>query len=144
MKSVLLFIEVNEKKYVIYILEFKRVTDTGEKYVSETQKLVEIQHLTITEGLEKLFKVTQSTVDQLSFVVGHRSMSARGQQRKLPVRMKQTVMRKETVIRKETIKEEGDGEEERGGEEERLELGKQWGHVAWSKTVYDNNPTSTR
>ncbi len=31
-----------------YILEFKRVTDTGEKYVSETQKLTEIQHLDIT------------------------------------------------------------------------------------------------
>jgi hypothetical protein len=28
---------VNEKEHVIYILEFKRVSDTGEKYVSETQ-----------------------------------------------------------------------------------------------------------
>ncbi len=39
------------KRSVIYILEFKRVTDTGEKYVSETQKLAEIQHLAITQGL---------------------------------------------------------------------------------------------
>ena len=38
---------VNEKEHVIYILEVKRVEDTGEKYVSETQKLVEIQHLSI-------------------------------------------------------------------------------------------------
>ena len=36
---------VNEKEHVIYVLEFKRVTDTGEKYVSETQKLAETQHL---------------------------------------------------------------------------------------------------
>ena len=39
---------VNEKEHVIYVLEFKRVADTGVKYVSETQKLVEIQHLAIT------------------------------------------------------------------------------------------------
>ena len=29
---------VNEKETEIYILELKRVTDSGEKYVSETQK----------------------------------------------------------------------------------------------------------
>ena len=29
---------VNEKENEIYILELKRVTDSGEKYVSETQK----------------------------------------------------------------------------------------------------------
>jgi hypothetical protein len=27
---------VNEKEYIIYILEFKRVSDTGQEYVSET------------------------------------------------------------------------------------------------------------
>ncbi len=43
-------------------IEFKRVTDTGPKYVSEPQKLVEIQHLDITEGLKRLFKDTQWTV----------------------------------------------------------------------------------
>ena len=59
-----------------YILEFKRVTDTGEKYVSETQKLVEIQHLVITQDLKRLFKDTQWTVEQLSFVTGHKSVSA--------------------------------------------------------------------
>ncbi len=61
---------------MIYVLEFKRVVDTGEKYVSETQKLVETQHLVITQGLERLFKDTQWTVEQLSFVVGHKSVSA--------------------------------------------------------------------
>ena len=64
------------KRSVIYVLEFKRVADTGEKYVSETQKLVEIQHLAITQGLETLFKDTQWTVEQMSFVTGHKSVSA--------------------------------------------------------------------
>ena len=47
---------VNEMEDVIYVLEFKRVTDTGEKYVSETQKLVETQHLVITQGLKDCSK----------------------------------------------------------------------------------------
>ena len=34
---------VNRKEHIIYVLEFKRVSDTGERYVSETQKLAEIQ-----------------------------------------------------------------------------------------------------
>ena len=67
---------VNEKEHVIYVLEFKRVVDTGEKYVSETQKLAETQHLVITQGLKRLFKDTQWTVEQLSFVSGHKSVSA--------------------------------------------------------------------
>ena len=67
---------VNEKDHVIYVLEFKRVSDNGEKYVSETQKLVETQHLAITQGLKRLFKDTQWTVEQLSFVQGHKSVSA--------------------------------------------------------------------
>ncbi len=54
---------VNEKEHVIYVLEFKGVTDTGEKYVSETQRLVETQHLAITQGLKSLFKDTQWTVE---------------------------------------------------------------------------------
>ena len=44
--------------------------------MSETQKLAEIQHLAVTQGLKKLFKDTQWTVEQLSFVVGHSSVSA--------------------------------------------------------------------
>ncbi len=67
---------VNEKEQVIYVLEFKRVTDTGEKYVSETQKLAETQHLVITQGLKRLFKDTQWTVEPMSFVTGHKSVSA--------------------------------------------------------------------
>jgi hypothetical protein len=34
---------VNRKEHIIYVLEFKRVSDTCERYVSETQKLAEIQ-----------------------------------------------------------------------------------------------------
>jgi hypothetical protein len=67
---------VNEKEHFIYILEFKRVSDAGNEYVTETQQLVEAQHLTVTEGLQKLFKDTQWTVAQLSFVTGHKSVSA--------------------------------------------------------------------
>ena len=39
---------VNEKEIYIRGLEFKRMTDTGQKYVSETQKLAKIEHLAIT------------------------------------------------------------------------------------------------
>ena len=46
---------VNEKEHIIYILEFKRVLDTGERYVSED---------------------THWIVEQLSFVEGHKSVSA--------------------------------------------------------------------
>ena len=62
--------EVNEREHVIYIMEFKRVSDTGDQYVSETQKLTGIQHLDVTQGLKKLFKDTQWTIEQISFVVG--------------------------------------------------------------------------
>jgi len=53
---------VNERENVSYILEFKRVSDTGDQYVSETQKLTGIQHLDVTQGLKKLFKDTQWTL----------------------------------------------------------------------------------
>ena len=52
------------------------MTDNGEKYVHETQKLVEIQHLVITGDLQGLFKDTEWTVEEMSFVVGHKSVSA--------------------------------------------------------------------
>ncbi len=47
-----------------------------------------------------------------------------------------------------TDEEEGDGEEERDGEEQgsvhgEQELGKEWGHAALTKAVYDNNPAGT-
>ena len=61
---------------MIYILEFKRVSDTSDQYVSETQKLPETQHLAVTQGLKNLFKDTQWTVEQLCFVAGHKSVSA--------------------------------------------------------------------
>ena len=67
---------VNEKEHIIYVLEFKRVSDAGQEYVSETQQLAEAQHLAVTQGLQKLFKDTQWTVEQLSFVAGHKSVSA--------------------------------------------------------------------
>ena len=63
---------VNEKEHIIYVLEIKRVSDTGERYVSENQKLAEIQHLAVTQGLKRMFKDTQWTVEQLSFVAGHK------------------------------------------------------------------------
>ena len=31
---------VNEKEHIIYILEFKRVSDAGERYVAKTQRVV--------------------------------------------------------------------------------------------------------
>ena len=62
---------VNEKEHIIYVLEFKRVSDAGHEYVPETQQLAEAQYLAVTEGLQKLFKDTQWTVEQLSFVTGH-------------------------------------------------------------------------
>ena len=49
---------VNEKEHIIYILEFKRTSDTGPDY-SETQKLGEAQHLAVTQGLKNLFRDTQ-------------------------------------------------------------------------------------
>ena len=67
---------VNEKEHIIYVLEFKRVSDTGQEYMAETQQLGEAQHLAVTQDLQKLFKDTQWTVEQLSFVVGHKSVSA--------------------------------------------------------------------
>jgi hypothetical protein len=66
---------VNEKENIIYVLEFKRVSDAGQEYVVETQQLAEAQHLAVTQGLQKLFKDTQWTVERLSFVVGHKSVS---------------------------------------------------------------------
>ena len=67
---------VNEKEHIIYVLEFKRVSDTGQEYVTEAQQLAEAQHLAVTQGLQGLFKDTQWTVEQLSFVAGHKSVSA--------------------------------------------------------------------
>ena len=36
---------VNEKEHVIYVLEFKRVTDNGEKYVSETHRVFVLERI---------------------------------------------------------------------------------------------------
>jgi hypothetical protein len=52
------------------------VSDASEQYVVETQRLAETQHLAVTRGLMSLFKDTQWTVEQLSFVAGHKSVSA--------------------------------------------------------------------
>jgi hypothetical protein len=52
----------NEMEHTTYSLEFKRVSDTGERYVSATQKLAEIQHLVVTQVLKKLFEDAQWTV----------------------------------------------------------------------------------
>ena len=42
---------VNEKEHIIYVLEFKRVSDTGKEYVTETQQLAEAQHLAVRDCL---------------------------------------------------------------------------------------------
>jgi hypothetical protein len=68
---------VNENEHVIYVLEFNRASDASDQYVVETQKLAETQHLAVTQDLKSLFKGTQWTVEQLSFVVGHKSVSTR-------------------------------------------------------------------
>jgi hypothetical protein len=65
---------VNEKEHIIYVLEFKRVSDTGKEYVSETQKLVEAQHLAVTQGLKKLFK-PETRNGQLSICLSWRGTS---------------------------------------------------------------------
>jgi hypothetical protein len=67
----------NEKEHIIYVLEFERVSDAGQKYVSETQQLAETHHLVVTQVLQKLFKDTpwKWTVEQLSFVSGYKSVS---------------------------------------------------------------------
>ena len=43
--------------------------------MSGTQELAEAQHLVVTQGLKNLFRDTQWTVEQLSFVAGHKSVS---------------------------------------------------------------------
>jgi len=51
--------KVNEKEHIIFVLEFKRVSDAGQEYVSsETQKLAGTQHLAVTQGLQKLCQDT--------------------------------------------------------------------------------------
>jgi hypothetical protein len=54
---------VNEKERIIYVLEFKRVSETGQRNVSETQKLAEDHHLAVTQDLKKPLKDTQWTVE---------------------------------------------------------------------------------
>ena len=44
---------------MINVLEFKLVSDTGEAYVAETQRVAELQNLAVTQGLKKLLKDTQ-------------------------------------------------------------------------------------
>jgi hypothetical protein len=44
--------------------------------VDQTHRVVEFQHLDVTQGLQKLFKDTQWPFEQLSFVEGHKSVSA--------------------------------------------------------------------
>ena len=50
--------EVNEMEHIIYVLEFKRVSDSGEGYVPEDQRTAIGQDLAVTRDLKKLFKDT--------------------------------------------------------------------------------------
>ena len=59
---------VNEKDHIIYVLEFKRVSDADERYVAETQRAALCYYFAVTQGLKKkLFKDAQWTVEQLSW-----------------------------------------------------------------------------
>jgi len=46
------------------------------KYVSETQKLAEAQHLTVTQSLLKLFRTHNGQLVGHKFGAGHKSVSA--------------------------------------------------------------------
>ena len=46
------------------------MSDVGERYATETQRVAELQHLAVTQDLKKLFEDTQWTVEQLSCVAG--------------------------------------------------------------------------
>ena len=41
---------VNEKEHLIYVLEFKRMSDIGETYVADTQRMADLQHLAVTQA----------------------------------------------------------------------------------------------
>jgi hypothetical protein len=49
---------------------------SGETYAAETQRVAELQHIAVTQGLEKLFRDTQTTVDKLSLVAGQKSVAS--------------------------------------------------------------------
>ena len=51
------------RESIIYVLEFKPVSDVSDMYVAES-RVVELQHLTVTEILKNLFKDTQWTVEE--------------------------------------------------------------------------------
>jgi hypothetical protein len=51
------------------------VSDAGERYAAETQRVSELQHFAVTQGLKKRLKDTQWTFEQLPFVAGHKSVS---------------------------------------------------------------------
>ncbi len=46
-------LQVNEMEHIIYVLEFKRVSDAGEGYVAETQRAAIRQHLAATKGSKR-------------------------------------------------------------------------------------------
>ena len=52
------------------------MSESGERYAAETQRVAELQHFDVTQGLTTLFRGTQWTVEPLSFVEGRKSMSA--------------------------------------------------------------------
>ncbi len=52
------------------------MSDAGETYSAETHRVAELshklQHLAVTQSLIKVSKDTQWTVEELSFVAGHK------------------------------------------------------------------------
>jgi hypothetical protein len=65
-----------QKEHVIHVLSSMTLVERSNKrYVTETQKVAELQYPAVTQSLQKLFKDTQLTVEQLSFVAGHKLVS---------------------------------------------------------------------
>ncbi len=65
---------INKKTKLIIMLEFKRVSDTGETYYSDMKSISERQHTPILEGLNTLTGERGWVVEVLTLVAGQRSV----------------------------------------------------------------------
>ncbi len=65
---------INKKTKRIIMLEFKRTSDTAEKYYSDMKSIAERQHTHILEGLNALAEEWGWVVEVLPLVTGQRSV----------------------------------------------------------------------
>ena len=65
---------INKETKRIIMLEFKRTSDTVEKYYSEMKSIAERQHTPILEGLNALTEERGWVVEVLPLVAGQRSV----------------------------------------------------------------------